>query len=148
MGTFLSKLKSYVSIQVHMYRYISVYFLNLKDNWHVSMHNSFVSIQKASFSNFLKIHEHISFKTYFYDFLLACMYETHITNKVHSYVCEQNKVPKHIITWEHMLNQICMIKHPHKWIKYQNQSYENVCLFMHTKSHIRTKQTYTNQVWT
>jgi hypothetical protein len=62
------------------------------------MQNSFVSNQNALFSSFLKIHEHISFKHNFYDFLITCMYETHITNKIHSYVCEQNKIPKHIIT--------------------------------------------------
>jgi hypothetical protein len=62
------------------------------------MQNSFVSIQKALFSRFLKVHEHISFKTNFYDFLITCMYETHITNEVHSYVCEQNKISRHIIT--------------------------------------------------
>jgi hypothetical protein len=101
----------------HMYRYISVHFENLKNNQHVSMQCLFVSIQNALFSSFLKIHEHISFKNNFYDFLITCMYETHITNKVHSCVCEQNKIPKHIITWEHMLNHICMIKHPHSWIK-------------------------------
>ena len=54
----------------------------------------FVSIQNALFSSFFKIHEHISFKNNFYDFLITCMYETHITNKVHSYVCEQKQNTK------------------------------------------------------
>ena len=129
----------------HMYRYISVNFENLKNNQHVSMQCLFVSIQNALFSIFLKTHELISLKNNFYDFQITCMYETHITNKVHFYVCEQNKVPKHIITWEHMSNHICMIRHSHKSIKVPKSIIWEMYLWMYAKSHLGIKQTYTTK---
>ena len=48
-------------------------------------------IQKTLFSIFLKTHELISLENNSYDFQTTCMYETHIINKVHTYVCEQKQ---------------------------------------------------------